>query len=141
MKHALALGLLAAAAALPVHAGTIYVPYATDEAVGSARYRTEIAVTNPGASPARVQTLFVTADGVAHPGRTVSVAPHGTALIADLAPAGQHGRVEVTGPEALVVSARLNAYGQDGSLLSSAVEPVVSADSLIPAGQAIHLQG
>ena len=63
MKHALALGLLAVAAALPAHAGTIYVPYATDEAVGSARYRTEIAIANPGDAPAEVQTLFVTADG------------------------------------------------------------------------------
>jgi hypothetical protein len=141
MKHALALGLLAAAAALPAHAGTIYVPYATDEAVGSARYRTEIAVTNPGDLPARVQTLFVTADGVSHAGRTTTVAAHGTAVLAGMAAAGQHGRIEVSGPETLVVSARLNAYGEDGSLLSSAVEPVVSAASLIPAGQPIHLQG
>src|SRR5262249_47172971 len=51
------------------------------------------------------------------------------------------GRVEVTGPESLVVSARLNAYGEDGTLLSTAIEPVVSAASLVPAGQAIHLQG
>jgi hypothetical protein len=141
MKHAFALGLLAAAAALPVHAGTIYVPYATDEVVGSARYRTEIAVTNPGDAPARVQMLFVSADGVRLPGRTETVAAHGTSVVAGLAPAGAQGRVEVTGPAALVVSARLNAYDREGGLLSSAAEPVVSADNLIPAGQTIHLQG
>ncbi len=145
MKHALALGLVAAAAAIPAYAGTIYVPYATDEAVGAARYRTEVVVTNPGDQPARVQTLFVAADGSSHPGDRMmggtTVAAHGTAVLAGLAAAGQHGRVEVTGPEALVVTARLNAYGEDGSLLSSAVEPVVSADSLVPAGQTIHLQG
>src|SRR6476469_4613091 len=80
MKHALALGLVAAAAALPAHAGTIYVPYATDEAVGSARDRTEIVVTNPGDQPARVRTLFVAADGASRPGRTTTVAAHGTAV-------------------------------------------------------------
>jgi len=141
MKHALALGLLAAAAALPAHAGTIYVPYATDEAVGSARYRTEIVVTNPGDQPARVQTLFVAADGASHPGRATTIAAHGTAVVPSTAAAGQHGRVEVTGPDSLVVTARLLAYGEDGSLLSSAVEPVVSADNLVPAGRTIHLQG
>jgi len=141
MKHALALGLLAAAAALPAHAGTIYVPYATDEAVGSARYRTEIVVTNPGDQPARVQTLFVAADGASHPGGATTIAAHGTAVIPSTAAAGQHGRVEVTGPDSLVVTARLLAYGEDGSLLSSAVEPVVSADDLVPAGRTIHLQG
>ena len=141
MKHALALGLLAAAAAVPAHAGTLYVPYATDEAVGSARYRTEIVVTNPGDQPARVQMLFVAADGASHPATTRTVAAHGTEVVAGLAAAGRHGRVEVSGPDSLVVSARLLAYGEDGTLLSSAVEPIVSAQSLVPAGQTIHLQG
>ncbi len=141
MKQLLALGLLAAGAAIPLHAGTIYVPYATDEAVGAARYRTEIAVSNPADAAAQFQTLFVTADGVRFPGRTETVAAHGTAVIAGLAPADMHGRIEVSGPEALVVSARLNAFAQDGNLLSSAIEPVVSADNLVPAGQTIHLQG
>ncbi|HEY8022269.1 MAG TPA: hypothetical protein VIH93_14285 [Thermoanaerobaculia bacterium] len=141
MKHVVILGLLAAAATLPLQAGTVYVPYATDEMVGSAHYRTEVAVTNPGDSPARVQMLFVSADGVRLPGRTATVPAHGTSIVPGIAPAGAHGRVEVSGPAALVVSARLNAYGQDGLLLSSAVEPLVSAENLVPAGQPIHLQG
>jgi len=141
MKQAFALGLLAAAAALPLSAGTIYVPFATDEVVGSARYRTEIAVTNPGDAPARFATVFVGADGVRHPARVARVAAHGTAVLAAAVPAGQRGRVEVSGPAALAVSARLNAFDGDGRLLSSAVEPAVSAASLVPAGQTIHLQG
>jgi hypothetical protein len=39
MKPVLMLSLVAAAMALPVHSGTVTLPYAIDEVVGSARYR------------------------------------------------------------------------------------------------------
>jgi hypothetical protein len=135
MRPALALALMAAAVALPARADTVYVPYAADELVGSARYRTEIAVANRGGSPARIEALFVSADGMRHPRLTTVVPAGGSASLASAVPAGAHGHVEVTGPAEMAVDARLVAYGQDGNTLSSEMEPVVSGDQLIPNGR------
>jgi len=139
MRHTFVLSLLAAAAALPVRAGTVYVPYAIDEVVGSARYRTEITVANRGDSPAQIRTLFISADGVRHSGQTTTIPAHGSSLLASAVPAGAHGYVEVTGPAAMAVSARLLASGHDRGLLSSAAEPIVRAEDLMPSGQTVYL--
>jgi len=135
MRPALALALLAAAATLPARARTVYVPYAADDVVGTARYRTEIDVANRGGSPVRVEALFVSADGVRHPRLKTVVPARGSASLASAVPAGAHGHVEVTGPAEMAVDARLVAYGQDGHALSSEMEPVVSGDDLIPNGR------
>jgi hypothetical protein len=139
MRPALAMALLAAAAALPARAGTFYVPYAADEVVGSARYRTEIALINQAASPAQFRTSFVSADGKSQRRQETTVPAQGSVLLTSAAPAGTFGHVEVTGPERTAVTARLVAYGQDGRLLSSALEPVVSADDLADRGQTFQL--
>jgi len=139
MKHVLALFLLTAATALPARAGTVYVPYAADETLGSARYRTEIALINDGASPARFRTSFVSADRRSPRRQATTVPAHGTFLLTGAAPASAYGHVEITGPAETAVTARLVAYGKDGGLLSSDLEPVVSAADLVPPGQTIRL--
>jgi hypothetical protein len=140
MKNVLAL-VLTAIAPLPACAVTVYVPYVADEVVGSARYRTEIAVTNHGDAPALVHTVFVSADGVRHAGEATTVSAHGSAFLASAVPPGAHGQEEVAGPPGIAVSARLVAYGKDGGMLSSDMESVASPDDLIPAGRTFYLSG
>jgi hypothetical protein len=120
---------------------TRYVPYVVDEAVGSARYRTVIAVNNYGASPVRVETLFVSAAG-ARRRRTTTVPAYDSSSLASAVPAGAHGRLEVTLPPATAtgINARLVAYGRGGRPLSSAEEPVFTKAGLIPSGQTMYLQ-
>lgn len=139
MKPSLAWGLLVVALASPLRAGTVYVPYVTDELVGSVRYRTQIGVYNGSNSPARVRTLFVSAEGVRHSGPTMTVRAHESALLPRIVPADAHGHLAVTGPAGITFSALLMAVGEDGRLLSSVIEPVVPVEELQPAGQAIYL--
>ncbi len=140
MKPALALALLTAAAALPARAGTLYVSYAADERVGTARYRTEIAVENHGSSPARVETRFVSTDGTRHRGLTTAVPAGGSGSLARAVPAGMRGRLEVTALPETVVTARLVAYVRKSRPRSSDEELILAESVMSPPGRTMYFR-
>lgn len=138
------LALAVLAPLTPALAGTVYVPLAAHEKVGSVTYRTGIWVSNPSGVARRFSTAFVASetDGTR---RTVSgaatVQPRGTMLLVNVAPAGAQGMLEIDGAPQLVVRARLDAVSATGRVLSSTPVPVVGSDRWIPAGSTAHLQG
>lgn len=137
-----ALALLAPLA--PAVAGTVYVPVATHQTVGSVTYKTGVWVSNPSDVPRRFTTAFIATD-TDGTRRTVNgaatVPARGSLLLTNLAPRGSHGMLEIEGAPQLVVRARLDAVGTGGKVLSSAPVPVVTAENWVPAGKTAHLQG
>lgn len=145
MKRPLVLGLAALAAAIaPVHAETVYVPLALHEQSGGTVYRTEVSVTNPGATPLRFTTLFIPTqnDGTRQAGVSapVTVPARGTFVLSPVAPSGKAGVLEIAGPTPLVATARLQAV-RGGQVVAETALPVVSTENLFPAGETAHLQG
>ena len=145
MKRPLVLGLAAlAAAVVPVHAETVYVPLALHEQSGATLYRTEVSVTNPSAAPLRFTTLFIPTqnDGTrqADVSAAVTVPARGTFVLSPVAPAGKAGVLEIAGPTPLVATARLQAV-RGGQVIAETALPVVTTENLFPAGETAHLQG
>jgi hypothetical protein len=125
--------------ATPASAGTVYVPLATNSDIAGSRFRTAVWVVNTGAVTASVQAVFLAseADGRTRtsstPSLSLQAAPGATALITPTAPDGRTGMLEITGPNSLVVEARLSNGGLGAPL------QVVSSSNLLPAGATAHL--
>jgi hypothetical protein len=146
MRKPAVFGLLTLFASLaPAYAGTIYVPVAPQQRVGDVSYRTQIAVSNPGAVTRQLTATFIQSgrDGIRTGGAkgSVNVPAHGTSLLTNFAPAGREGMLEITGSELLAISARLEAVSATGRVLSSTPLPVIGSDALVPGGITAHLQG
>lgn len=148
LRPALA-GLVGAALCLavagPVLAGAVYVPVASDEAVGGRIYTTRVWVSNPTADVLQFRTLFIAslADGTIDD-RTVrpfqQVPPGATLLLEDVVPLDAAGMLEIDADTDLVFSSELVPKVGEVELPSARV-PLVSADNLLPAGQVAQLQG
>jgi hypothetical protein len=143
-RSALLLVLALLAPLAPALAGTVYVPVATHQTVGSVTYKTGVWVSNPSDVPRRFTTAFIATD-TDGTRRTVNgaatVPARGSLLLTNIAPRGGHGMLEINGAPQLVVRARLDAVGAGGKVLSSAPVPVVTAENSVPAGKTAHLQG
>jgi hypothetical protein len=139
-------------AAAPALAGQVFVPVAGNHAFdGRIAYRTLVWVTNSGHADEEAVSRFVEqgADGTAPPSgagdaASVLVPPGATVLLANAAPEGKSGMIEISGGADLEVRARLEALGEverGGQTLSSAAVQAVSAASALAPGQVAHLQG
>lgn len=140
-RTSLAFALLFGTAATAAFAGTVYVPLATNTALGATQYQTEVWVSNRGTVVRRFDALFIEAgkDGTARAGLTpasVRVTNGATFLLGGAAPQSKTGMLEISGPDPLVVSARLTGARGVGTAI-----PVVSSENLVPAGQTASLLG
>lgn len=140
----LTLGL--AAGALPVHAGSVYIPIATQETVAGQTLSTELWISNPTNAPLQLTTLFIPsrADGVALGDRTLlvpmTIQPGATFFVNNVVPAGQTGMLEINADPDLVFSAKLVAV-REGTLVSGAHVPIVGSENLIAPGETAQLLG
>jgi hypothetical protein len=127
----------------PALAGTVYVPFATHQKVGTVVYKTGVWVSNPSDAPRRFTTAFIASEtngtNRAASGSAV-IQPRGSMLLTNVAPQGAHGMLEIDGAPQLVVRARLDAVAA-GRIVSSTPVPVISGENWVPAGRAAHLQG
>lgn len=129
----------------PAFAGEVYVPLASNRNVGNVIYRTKVWVSNTSSVARRFSASFYEQgtngnDNNANPS-SLTVAPNGTLLLSAIAPDGRNGMLEVNGAPQLVVTARIEAIGPGGEVLSSAQVPVVSKENLLEANAVAHLQG
>lgn len=133
------------AGVVPALAGEIYVPFASNRSVDGTIYQTKVWVTNTGTAARRFSVRFITqnANGTqgADTGTLLNVPGGGTLLLGSVAPTGSLGMVEISGAPQLVVNARIDAIGPNGSILSSANVPVAGGGNVIKGGATAHLQG
>jgi len=130
-------GLLASA--LPVRAGTVYLPLATNVSVDERALRTEIWISNPTDESHQVTFLFLSdrQDGTTAGDRNalnpLIIRPGATFFINNSVPSGESGMLEINADPELVFSAKLiSINGGPGE--TGAHVPVVSSENLIPAG-------
>lgn len=132
--------------ALPVHAGTVYIPLATQETVADQTLSTELWISNPTNTPRQLTTLFIPTrtDGVALGDRTLlvpmTIQPGATFFVNNAVPAGRTGMLEINADPDLVFSSKLVGVRQ-GTVASGAHVPIVGSDNLIPAGGRAQLLG
>jgi hypothetical protein len=155
LRKPVVLGSLALAAAfVPAHAGTVYIPFAAQQSLGSVQYRTEVVVANVAdvakvgtadAAASRFTTSFIATgqDGVqkSRPAAPISVLPGSSFVLTNVAPAGRDGMLEVDGPSQLAVSARLLVLSPAGQLLGSTPLPAVGSADATPAQGIAQIQG
>jgi hypothetical protein len=132
------------ALASPIFAGSVYVPLATDVEINGIRYETRVWVSNQGTEDRRFSTHFLAAgsDGTDREGvtyQTQTVLGGRTMLLTGVAPAGGVGLLEVDGAPQVVVNARL-VSSADGAEAVGANLPILSSETLIPAGQEVNVQ-
>jgi len=140
------IGLCALLAGMaPAIAGEIYVPYASNRSLNGTTYQTKVWITNTGVAARQFKVRYINenVDGTqgADTGTELSVPGGGTLLLGSVAPSGSHGMVEISGAPQLVVNARLDAIGGNGSIVSSTNVPVVSGGNVIKANATAHIQG
>jgi hypothetical protein len=147
MRKPAVLGVSAFLAAVaPALAGQLFIPLASNRSAdGQVTYRTRVWVSNPAAADKQAATTFIEqgADGTsaqAGPGQ-LHVPAGGTLSLSSVAPDSKTGMLEISGDAELMVSARVEAIGPSGVLLSSASVPAVAAENALPAGAVLHLQG
>ena len=134
------------AVAAPAFAGQVFIPLASNRTVGGGvTYRTKVWVSNPAAVDRQAATAFIEqgTDGTAQKtgAGQIQVPAGTTVLIASAAPSSQTGMLQISGGDELRVSARVEAIGPDGALLSSAGVPAVSTENALAGGSVAHLQG
>ena len=135
--------LLIATLAAPLAAGELIIPLTAGVAEGTT-YATRVWITNTGATARRWTYSLVApnADGTKAPaGKSINVGPGATVPVTGLAPAGQGGMLVTSGAPQLVLTARLEATAQDGSLRAAVAGPLVSGHELAAAGGTLHLHG
>ena len=133
------------AGVVPAMAGEVYVPFASNRSFNGTTYQTKVWVSNTGASARKFTVRFITqnVDGTqgAGTGTELSVPAGGTLLLGSVAPSGIIGMLEIDGAPQLVVNARIDAIGGNGSILSSANVPVVAKGNVIKQNATAHIQG
>lgn len=144
----LATVLLGYSLGTPAHAGTVYVGLVVDIEIGGVSYATQLRVTNTSDRPLFFVTRFIptgedgtkrsSADATATP---IGVSPGQTFVFTNLtrsSPTG--GMLEITGDDELFFTAvLLPRVGSELGLGSEA--PIIGSQQIVPAGQAITLQG
>jgi len=136
------LGLFAA----PAQAGTVYVPLTIDGEAGGIGVRTDVWIANTTNKAIEFTSYFIPSlqDGTDRPakkGDSIQVAARGTLRFEGIAPAGKVGVMELDLPDGVVATARLvTIHPQLGEMLGAEM-PVLSAETLIPAGSTAHVQG
>ena len=137
---------LAFLAAVPLAAGTIYVPLAADVELGSMVVRTEIRLVNLGGETRVASALFLPAeaDGTL-PNRadatTIELAPGAETVLDGLVPPGALGMVEITADPDIHVSTYLSGFAPSGRQRLGSALPVASSSSLTPSGAVVYLHG
>jgi hypothetical protein len=133
------------AGVVPVLAGEVYVPFASNRSVDGTIYQTKVWVTNTGTAARRFSVRFISqnTDGTqgADNVNELNVTAGGTLLLGSVAPSGALGMVEINGAPQLVVNARIDAIGPNGGVVSSANVPVVGGGNVIKANATAHIQG
>jgi hypothetical protein len=124
-------------------AGTVYLPFAANKAIGGKTYRTNMWITNTGFQAQEVTLRFIPADTPGVEGgstATITVGPRQTfkALVGEV---GQVGMVEATGGDDIVYSARLDSFSSGGLTQSRANLPLIGAKAVYAAEEMVHLQG
>lgn len=129
----------------PAFAGEVYVPLASNRSVNGTTYRTKVWVSNPSNAARRFSATFYEqgTDGTQNTAvpSSLTVAPGGTVLLSSIAPDGKSGMLEINGAPQLLVTARVEALGQGGTVLSTAHVPVVGKSNILAANASGHLQG
>jgi hypothetical protein len=136
--------VLAAAFAPVAHAGTVYIPFATQQQIGQVRYRTEVVVSNASQVNRSFTTAFIASgrDGRdITPSAAFTVPANKTFVLTNVAPAGREGMLEVTGDPQIAVSARLVALARSGKILGSTALPAAGSANLTPADGTAQIQG
>ena len=146
MRKMFVVAALATFAAGALSAGTVYVPFASDLTIGGIHYTTELLASNadPG-TPRRFSTFYIpaAADGTQRSGAGVGVAvdPARTLLIKNLAAPGTAGMLEIAAAPQIALSARLVASNGAGNRLSISYLPLITSDTVAPAGERVDVQG
>lgn len=126
-------------------ANEVYVPIASNKDVNGTIYRTSIWATNTGQIGLNFTLSFIETgiDGTLSPRQpsTITVPAGRSVQISTGVPAGKSGMLEIAGAAEIMIDARLEAIGADGSIRSSAQVPVLSPERVVPAGTRAHLQG
>ena len=141
MRRHVAAFVLAAGAACPLAAGTLYIPLPEAPSGGGGGYQVQVTLTNPESAPRTVETLQIGSrlDGTRRAGAVPSrheVAAGGSLVLAAKKAAGL---LEVTAPADVAVSARLVGTGAAAGL---GVElPAITTDIAGEAGETLVLQG
>jgi hypothetical protein len=129
----------------PLWATDAYVPLAPNLPLGASTYRTLLIATNTGPAAAVLGVSFLPngTDGTkASPNPASFTIPAGSTLrLYDAVPAGANGMLALSGPAAILVSARIEALAPNGNLLASAEVPVLSGAAATAAGQHVELVG
>jgi len=151
IRKTLLLGTLLGAGALlaplvPAFAGTVYIPVTSSKTVGSATYTTRLWLSNPGTATRTFSVLFVPAgaDGTVRAGTTpqsFTMAAGGTLVLANLAPAGTSGLLEITGAPQILTTARLDGVDPLRAVSGGAYVPAVSSKNLIAKNGTADLLG
>jgi len=139
----LGLGVLVLCAA-PVMGGEALVPLSAGVASDGTTYTTRVWVTNIGSTARRWTPSFIApdADGTkVAAGSPLTVNPGATVPVTNLAPAGKGGMLYVNGAPQLVITARLEGTGKDGSLRAAVAGPLVTGRDLAAGGGTLQLHG
>jgi hypothetical protein len=150
VRRVLPLGLAAVLACLvgtlPIHAGTVYVPFTVKTTVDGIGLETQVWLTNSTAGHAQAEVHFIPlgADGTKREGvkpEQVSVRA-GTTMLYDPFGKGQGiGLLEITLPDGVFATARLaGEHPLFGKGLGTEV-PVVTSRSLVPKAEIAQIQG
>ncbi len=131
-------------AALPVLAGSVYVPLATVREIGPYTFTTEITVTNKGGTEDRRFTTFFIeqgTDGTPRPGanNSATLTPGASNVFGLGLKQGDTGMLEIDGPPQIAASARL-MVSEDGVDIGRVALPVISSDNVFRAGTTAYLQ-
>jgi len=127
-------------------AGTVYVPIVNLVGQHGEELQTQIWVSNTDQKEGLDVTYFFIPDNTSgvdrsSDGTTARIAPGSTIFLEGYAPNGTRGLLELTGNDAMQVSAQLSRVD---SLAPSAIGttlPVISSSNMVPAGQTAEIQG
>lgn len=136
--------ILALATAVPVTAGTLYVPTAENLVREGIEYRTQMWVSNQGTESRRFSTLFLNEgqDGTDREAgafdEILGVPPEATIFMNTIVSAGQFGMLELSAAPQIAVTARLMSF-VNGEAAGGADLPVISSDNLFKSGEIVEL--
>ncbi len=136
--------ILALASAVPVAAGTLYVPSAENAVIEGIEYRTQMWVSNQGGESRRFSTLLLEEDTdgtdreAGASDQTLGVPAEATVFINSLVDEGEFGMLEILAAPQLAFSARMVSF-VNGAPFDSAELPVVSSDNLLDPDTRVEL--
>ncbi|MCB1034310.1 MAG: hypothetical protein KDD47_10815 [Acidobacteria bacterium] len=136
--------ILTLATAVPVFAGTLYVPTAENTVIEGIEVRTQLWVSNQGTEPRRFSTLLLAegSDGTDRESgasdEILGVPPQATVFLNSVVGEGEFGMLELEAAPQIAVSARLVSF-VNGVAGEGAALPVISSENLVEAGDLAEL--